>query len=62
MDRNYGVITIISNTLILGRPGVVTFADIIKILAMFEKQLLKFQEKLKELEIMYQNPIYMCTS
>ena len=62
MDRNYGVITIISNTLILGRPGVVTFADIIKILAMFEKQLLKFQEKLKELEIMYQNPIYMCIS
>ena len=62
MDRNYGVITIISNTLILGRPGVVTFADIIKILAMFEKQLLKFQEKLKEFEIMYQNPIYMCIS
>ena len=62
MDRNYGVTTIISNTLILGRPGVVTFADIIKILAMFEKQLLKFQEKLKEFEIMYQNPIYMCIS
>ena len=31
MDRNYDIITIISkNTLIIRRPGVVIFADIIK--------------------------------
>ena len=51
---------LLRNTLILRRPGVIIFADIIKIVTMFIKKLLKTQKKLKELEIMYQNPIYMC--
>ena len=54
MDKDYDVITIISKYPFLRRPGVVAFADIIKIV--------KTQEKLKELEIIYQNPIYMCIS
>ena len=50
------------NTFILRRPGVAIFGDIIKIVTMFIKQSLKTQEKLKELEIMYQNGIYICIS
>ena len=30
MDRNYDVITLFKNTVILRRPGVAIFADIIK--------------------------------
>ena len=41
------------NTFMLIMPGVVIFADIIKIGTMFNKKILK----LKELEIMYQNTI-----
>ena len=39
------------NTVPLRRPGVATFADTIKIITRFIKQI-KTQEKLKELEIM----------
>ena len=46
MDRNYDVITI-QNTLILKRPGVVIFADIIKILTMFIKTITKDSRKVK---------------
>ena len=60
MDRNYDVITFISNTFILRRPEVAILADIIKIVTMFIKTMIK--EKLKELEIMYQNSIYICIS
>ena len=49
MDRNYDVITLFKNTVILRRPGVAIFADIIKIVTMLIKKLLKTQEKLKEL-------------
>ena len=60
MDRNYDVITFISNTFILRRPEVAILADIIKIVTMFIKTMIK--EKLKELEIMYQNSVYICIS
>ena len=50
------------NTLILRRPGVVTFADIIKIVTMFLKIITKDSRKVKKTEIMYQNPIYMWIS
>ena len=46
------------NTVIFRRPGIANFADIIKIITRFIKKSLKTQEKLKELEIMYQNAIY----
>ena len=53
MDRNY--------TFILRRPGVAIVPDI-KIVTMLVKTIIKDSEKLKELEIMYQNPIYICIS
>ena len=43
-------------------PGIPIFADIIKITIRFLKESLKTQENLKELEIMYQNAIYICIS
>ena len=57
MDRNYDIITFI-----LRRPGVAIFADMIKIITMFIKTIIKDREKLKELEIMYKNLIYICIS
>ena len=50
------------NTCILRRLGVAIFANIIKIVTTFIKTILKTQEKLKELETMYQNAIYICIS
>ena len=41
------------NIIILRRPGVAIFADIIKIMTRFIKQIFKDQEKLKELEIVH---------
>ena len=49
-------------TFILRRPGIAIFADIIKVVTMFIKIILKIQEKSKDLEIMYQNAIYICIS
>ena len=43
MDKNYDVITII-----LRRPGVVIFADIIKIVTMFIKTITKDSRKVKK--------------
>ena len=37
------------NTLILRRPGVAIFADVIKIVTMFIKTIIQDREKLKEL-------------
>ena len=62
MDKNYGYITFFQKTFILRRPGITIFAEIIKIVTMFIKKIFKDQEKLKELEIMYQNAIYICIS
>ena len=50
------------NTFILRRPRVAIFADIIKIVTMFIKTIFEDSKKLKELEIMDQNAIYICIS
>ena len=58
MDRNqYDIITFI-----LRRSGVAIFAETIKIITMFIKAIIKDSRKLKELEIMYKNLIYICIS
>ena len=49
MDKNHDVITIISKHLILRRPGVVIFADIIKIVTMFIKTITKDSKKVKRI-------------
>ena len=54
--------SLFQNTVILKRPVVAIFADIIKVLTRFTKKSPKTQEKFKELEIMYQNAIYICIS
>ena len=50
---------LLQNSVILRRPGVAIFAKINKIVTIFIK---KTQEKLKELEIVYQNETYLCIS
>ena len=49
MDKNYDVISFISKTFILRRPGVATFADIIKIITMFIKTIFKNSRKAKRI-------------
>ena len=61
MNRIYDVIAF-QNTFNLRRPGVVNFAGIIKIVTMFIKAIFKDQRKVKKIEIMYQNAIYICIS
>ena len=54
MNKNYDVITfILQNTIILRKPRVANFVDIIKIATLFTKTTCKDLKKLKELEIMY---------
>ena len=48
--------------LVFERPRVAIFADIIKIVTMFVKTILNTQKKLKDLEITYQNAIYISIS
>ena len=48
------------NSHILRRPKVPIFPDIIKIVTILIRQSLLAQKNLKELEIMYQNEIYIC--
>ena len=43
-------------------PELDIFADIIRIIARFIKKCTTSQKKLKELEIMHQNAIYICIS
>ena len=62
MDKNYELITFIQNIFILRRSRVNTFDDIIKTVTIFIKTTFKDSKKLKELEIMYQNAIYICIS
>ena len=50
------------NKFSLRRPRVAIFAEIIKILIMFIKTIFKTHKKLKELETMSQNAIYICVS
>ena len=49
MDRNYDVITIISKYPDFKKPGVVIFADIIKIVTMFIKTITKDSRKVKRI-------------
>ena len=59
MDRDYDVITFISN-FILRKSRVANFADIMKIITIFIKTFFKNSKKSKKLDIMYQNAIYIC--
>ena len=47
------------NTVILRRPRVASFADVIKVATTLIKTIFKDSKKLKESEIMYQNAIYI---
>ena len=49
MDRNYDVITLFKNTVILRRPGVAIFADTIKIITRFIKKIFKVSGKVKRI-------------
>ena len=49
MERNYDVIGFFQNRLILRRPGVAIFADIIKIVTMFIKTVIKDSRKIKRI-------------
>ena len=61
MVKNYDSIIFISKYRYLRmRAGVTNFAGIIKILIVFIKTTFKDSKKLKELEIVYQNAIYIC--
>ena len=61
MGRNYDVITI-QNIFVLRRPRVAIFADIIRIITIFCKTIFKDLKMLKELEIIYENAIYIRVS
>ena len=62
MDRNYYVITFISKYHCFKKAWGNHFCSHHQIITMFIKKSLKTQENLKELEIMYQNAIYICFS
>ena len=62
MEGNYEVRTLFQNTFILRRPKVTIFADIIKIVTMYIKTVLKVSKKIKEFELINQNAIYICIS
>ena len=49
MDSNYDVTTFLSKNFILRRPGVAIFADIIKIVTMFIKTILKDSRKVRRI-------------
>ena len=49
MDINYDVITFFQNILILRRPGVTIFADIIKIVTIFIKTITQDSKKVKRI-------------
>ena len=56
------IIAFISKYFYCKKTEVVIFADISKIVNIFIKTVIKTPEKLKELEFMYQYPIYICIS
>ena len=49
MDRNYNLIAVFHNTLILRRPRVAIFANTIKILTIFLKTIIKDPGKVKRI-------------
>ena len=59
MEKDYDVITFFQNTFISTRPSVAIFANISKIVTIFIKTIFKDSKNIKELEIMYQNVIYI---
>ena len=59
MDKNYDII---AKTFILKRLRVGNFADIIKVTTMFIKKTFKDSKKVKKIEIMHWNAIYICIS
>ena len=54
--------TLFQKTFILSRPKVAIFADIIKIVTISIKTVLKDSKKVKEVELINQNAIYICIS
>ena len=52
MDRNYVIVTLLQNTFILRRGRIVIFTDIIKVVSMFIKTILKDSNKIKIIDIM----------
>ena len=61
MDTNSDVIIPLPKYIFL-RHRVAIFADIIKIITIFIERSFKDSRKLKELELIYQNEIYICIS
>ena len=64
MERNYDVIGFFQNRLILSRPGVAIFADIIKIVTMFIKTVIKDSRKVKRIRNDVSKPnlyLYLCS-
>ena len=49
MNKNYDVMALFQNTLILRKPGVVVFAGIIKFVTMFIKRITKNSRKVKRI-------------
>ena len=56
MDRNYDILTFISS-----RPRAI-FVEIIKIITLFSKKILKDSKRLNELQTIYQNAVYIYNS
>ena len=62
IDRNYDVITFIRKYLYFKKTEQLFFLTSSKLQPYLLKLFLKTQKKLKELDIMYQNAIYICIS
>ena len=62
IDRNYDVITFILQYLYFKKTEQLFFLTSSKLQPYLLKLFLKTQKKLKELDIMYQNAIYICIS
>ena len=60
VKNNDSIIVISKYRYLRMRAGVANFAGIIKIVIVFIKTTFKDSKKLKELEIVYQNAIYIC--
>ena len=59
MDKNYGVINFLQNTLTLRKPGVAIFADIINIVTIFIKTIILDSRKIKRI-ITYVSKSSLC--
>ena len=59
MGRNCDVITFFQNTLILRRPGVAIFADVIKIITVFIKTIIQDSGKVKRINYVPKSNLYL---